>query len=108
MEEMRDAEALIDRVLYLEGIPNLQRLGTIRIGESVPEQLRLALDQEILAITRLNDGIALCSTAGTTAAATCWRRSSRVRRATSPGSKPELQLLGALGEVAYLSQQLGH
>lgn len=70
MEEIRDAEALIDRVLYLDGIPNLQRLGTIRIGESVPEQLRLALDQEILAIARLNDGIALCSTAGTTAVAT--------------------------------------
>src|SRR5204862_843663 len=38
MEEMRDAEELMDRILYLEGIPNLQRLGTVRIGETVPEQ----------------------------------------------------------------------
>src|SRR3954447_14789572 len=50
MEEMRDAEALIDRILYLDGIPNLQRLGSVRIGESVPEQLTLALEQETLAI----------------------------------------------------------
>src|SRR5207302_4610631 len=64
MEEMRDAEELMDRILYLEGIPNLQRLGTVRVGETVPEQLGLALEQEVAAINRLNEGIALCTDRG--------------------------------------------
>ena len=107
MEEMRDAEALIDRVLYLDGIPNLQRLGTIRIGESVPEQLRLALDQEILAIARLNDGIALCSTRGDHGSRHVLEKILEGEEGHVAWLEAQLQLLGALGEVAYLSQQLG-
>ena len=52
IDEMRDAEMLIDRIRYLEGVPNLQRLGSVRVGETVPEKLRLALERE--AIVRLN------------------------------------------------------
>ena len=50
---MKDADALIERILYLEGVPNLQRLGAVRVGETVPEQLALALDLEREAIERL-------------------------------------------------------
>ena len=46
IDEMKDADALIERILYLEGVPNLQRLGTVRVGETVPEKLQLALDLE--------------------------------------------------------------
>src|SRR4249919_4077161 len=60
IDEMKDADALIERILYLEGLPNLQRLGVVRVGESVPEQLALALDLEREAIVRLNAGIVLC------------------------------------------------
>ena len=42
MEEMRDTEELIDRILYLDGHPNLQRLGTVKAGETAIEQIRLA------------------------------------------------------------------
>src|SRR5215218_3667689 len=59
IDEMGDAEKLIDRILYLDGVPNLQRLGSVRVGESVPEKLRLALDVETEAIDRLNRGIAV-------------------------------------------------
>jgi bacterioferritin len=48
IDEMKDADALIERILYLEGMPNLQRLGTVRVGETVPEKLSLALDLERL------------------------------------------------------------
>ena len=51
---------LIERILYLEGLPNLQRLGVVRVGETVPEQITLALDLEREAIERLNNGIGLC------------------------------------------------
>src|ERR1700722_15987389 len=58
--EMKDADALIERILYLEGHPNLQRLGNIRTGENTDEKLTLALTLEREAIGRLNAGIGLC------------------------------------------------
>ena len=64
IDEMKDADHLIERLLYLEGHPNLQRLGTIRTGESPVEKLSLALTLEQEAIARLNPGIALCVARG--------------------------------------------
>ena len=57
--EMRDAEKLIDRILLLEGLPNVQRLGSVRVGETVPEQLEVDLALEAEAIDRYRAGIAL-------------------------------------------------
>src|SRR5688500_15421284 len=64
IDEMKDADELIERILYLDGVPNLQRLGAVRVGETAVEKLELALDVEKEAITRLNDGIARCTAAG--------------------------------------------
>jgi bacterioferritin len=58
--EMKHAEALIERVLFLDGVPNVQRLGKINIGETVPEQMRVDLQLEIDAVARLNKGIETC------------------------------------------------
>src|SRR5947199_8689574 len=55
--EMKHADKLIERILYLEGVPNVQRLGKINVGETVPEQLRLDLELERDAIRLLNAGI---------------------------------------------------
>src|SRR5687768_4684142 len=57
IDEMKDADELIERVLYLEGIPNLQRLGTVRVGERPLEKFELALELERESIERLNRGI---------------------------------------------------
>src|SRR6202020_2506591 len=54
IDAIKDADPLIERLLYLEGHPNLQRLGTIRTGESPVEKLSLALTLEQEAIARLN------------------------------------------------------
>jgi bacterioferritin len=59
IEEMRDAERLIDRILLLEGMPNLQRLGSVRVGETVPEQFEVDKAVEIDAIDRYRRGIQL-------------------------------------------------
>ena len=60
IDEMKHAEALMERILYLGGIPNVQRLGKINVGENVEEQLKLDLALENQAIPRLRDGINLC------------------------------------------------
>lgn len=64
IDEMRHAEALIERILYLNGVPNVQRLGKVRIGETVEEQFRLDLELEYLAVPRLNKAIDLFREAG--------------------------------------------
>src|SRR4029078_8316412 len=61
IDEMKDADELIGRILFLEGVPNLQRLGTVRVGETVPEKLQRALALEYELIERLHLGIAQCS-----------------------------------------------
>ncbi len=61
---MRHADELIERILYLEGVPNVQRLGKVNVGETVPEQLRLDLELERDAIRALNAGIETCPEPG--------------------------------------------
>lgn len=60
IDEMKHAEEVIERILFLEGIPNMQRLGKINIGENVHEQLRLDHGLEMEAVKRLNEGIEAC------------------------------------------------
>jgi bacterioferritin len=59
IEEMQDAEKLMDRILLLGGMPNLQRLGSVRVGETVPEQLDLDRDLEVDATARYRRGVVL-------------------------------------------------
>lgn len=60
MEEMRHADNVIARILYLDGIPNMQRLNPVRVGETPGEQHQVDLELEREAVDRLNRAIALC------------------------------------------------
>ncbi len=64
LEEMRDAERIIGRILYLEGHPNLQRLGSVSVGEDPVEHLRLAAESERSAIDALRSGVELAAEVG--------------------------------------------
>jgi bacterioferritin len=64
ISEMKDAEELIEHILYLEGVPNVQRLGTISVGETVSEQLNLDLKSEKDMVINLTDAITHCAKVG--------------------------------------------
>ncbi|GIU84911.1 MAG: bacterioferritin [Acidimicrobiales bacterium] len=58
--EMKDAEELVERILYLDGMPNLQRIGHMRVGETPAEKLEAGLALEREAVERLRRGVELC------------------------------------------------
>ena len=62
IEEMKDAEVIMDRILYLDGVPNMQRMNPVKVGEDPIEQHRCDLAIEVEAVARLNAGIAVCVT----------------------------------------------
>lgn len=64
MDEMKDAQKLVRHILYLEGLPNLQRLNPVRVGENVPEHIALDLELEHQAVETLAAGIAHCTSVG--------------------------------------------
>jgi bacterioferritin len=104
--EMRDAEELIERILYLEGVPNLQRLGSVQVGEDVPEKLKLTLDLEKAAIIRLNTGIALCVAAGDDGSRQMLTKILEGEEEHADWVETQLGLVESLGVQLYLSQQL--
>jgi len=60
IDEMKHADEMVARILYLEGVPNLARMGAVKIGQNVKEQLELDVALEREALSRLNKGIAAC------------------------------------------------
>ncbi|MGI9592883.1 MAG: bacterioferritin [Myxococcota bacterium] len=64
IEEMKHADRVIERILFFDGVPNMQRLNPVRVGEDAVEQHRLDLALELEAVERLNKAIALCREKG--------------------------------------------
>lgn len=61
--EMKHAETIIERILFLDGVPNMQRLFPVAVGESAVEQFRLNYEMELGAVERYRRGVAICSEA---------------------------------------------
>ena len=106
MGEMRHADVLIERILYLEGVPNLQRLGKVNVGQTVPEQLRLDLEGEHAAVKTLNTGIELCRSLGDNGSRDLLEEILTAEEAHVDWIEAQLELIKQVGEAHYLSQQI--
>ena len=106
IDEMKHADELIERILYLEGVPNLQQLGKVLVGETVPEQLRLDLDVERKAIKLLNDGIERCRSLGDDGSRELLESILHGEEEHANWLEAQLTLLGQVGEPNYLAQQI--
>jgi bacterioferritin len=104
--EMRHADQLIERILYLEGVPNLQRLGKVNVGETVPEQLRLDGEVERAAIRKLNEGIELCRTLADNGSRELLEEILKAEEQHLNWIEAQQTLLEQVGEAHYLAQQI--
>ena len=106
IDEMKDAEKVIERILYLEGVPNLQRLGNVLVGETVPEQHRLDLDLERAAIERYNRGIALARDKGDNGTAELLEDLLTGEEDHADWLEAQISLIGQVGLENYLAQHI--
>ena len=106
IDEMKHADELVERILYLDGLPNLQRLDKINIGQTVPEQMKSDLDLEYRALKRLNDGIQLCRERADNGSEQLLRKILVSEEEHVDWLETQIRLIGELGEKAYLAEQL--
>ena len=107
IDEMRHAEALVERVLYFDGFPNLQRLNPLRVGESVEEQFRNDLDLEYVAVERLNNGIAAAVAAGDNGTRHLLEEILVSEEEHIDWLETQLTAIEQVGLQQYLAEQLG-
>ncbi|HEY2765554.1 MAG TPA: bacterioferritin [Pseudonocardiaceae bacterium] len=104
LEEMRHAERITDRILFLEGLPNYQRLFTLRVGQTVPEQFVADLAVEMEVLQRLRPGIAMCREKGDITTANLFEDILADEEDHIDYLETQLELIEKLGEQLYLSQ----
>jgi bacterioferritin len=106
IDEMKDAQHLIQHILYLEGVPNLQRLGTVRVGENVPEDLRLDIDQEAAAVAVYIDAIRHCVEVGDFTTRNILEEMMRDEEGHIDYLETQIETINQTGLENYLAQQL--
>jgi bacterioferritin len=106
IDEMKHAEELIERILYLEGVPNLQRHGKVKTGEKVVEQLKLDRALEVEAVELLNKTIALALELGDGGTRELLERILASEEEQISWLEEQLELVKQIGEHNYLSQQI--
>jgi bacterioferritin len=108
IDEMRHAEVLTDRILFLEGLPNYQRLAPLRIGENVPEMFRCDMAIEVDAVDRLRAGIAHMRTVGDVTSAKLFESILADEEHHVDYLETQLALIEKLGEPLYLARLSKH
>ncbi|MEU5841390.1 bacterioferritin [Rhodococcus sp. NPDC047139] len=105
-DEMRHAETLTDRILYLDGLPNYQRLGSLRLGQTVKEMLEADLQVEIEARDRLRKGSEYMRSVSDITSANIFEDILADEEEHIDYLETQLDLIEQLGEPLYLAQHI--
>jgi bacterioferritin len=104
--EMKHADDLIERILFLEGVPNMQRLSKVNVGETPGEQLKLDLKLEVEAVKRLNQAIELARGLGDNTTRELLEDMLEDEEEHVDWLEAQLGLIEQVGESMYLAQQI--
>ncbi len=106
IDEMKHADILIDRILYLKGVPNVQRLYRVRVGESVKEQFECDLALENEAIPRLAEGVRVCTEQGDVGTRILLETILASEELHKDWLEEQLELISQVGIQGYLAEQI--
>lgn len=106
IDEMKHADQLIERILFLEGIPNVQRYNKINVGETVLEQFELDLKLEYDAIERLRNFVAICRDEKDEASRDLFEHILISEEEHTDWLEQQIGLIKQLGDSAYLAEQM--
>ena len=104
--EMKDADAIIERILYFDGVPNMQRLNNVRVGEDPIEQHRVDLAIETEAVERLNRAIALCRESGDNGTRALLEGILKGEEEAVDWLEGQLHVIEEIGKERYLAEQM--
>jgi bacterioferritin len=106
IDEMRHAEALVERILFLEGLPNLQKLDKITVADNVPDQMRADLKLEKATVDHLNEGVKTARGTGDAGTATLLEELLKAAEEHVDWLEAQIDLIDTVGAEQYLAQQL--
>ncbi|MGB0620409.1 MAG: bacterioferritin [Myxococcota bacterium] len=106
IEEMKHADKVIARILFYDGVPNMQRMNPVRVGETAIEQHELDLALELEAIKRLNDGITLCRDKGDNGTRELLDHILQEEEESVDWHEAQLHLVEEVGKERYLAEMI--
>ncbi len=106
IEEMQHAQKVIDRILYFDGAPNMQKYMKINVGKTVPEQFKFDLDVEYQAVPRLNRGIEVARALGDNGTRALLEEVLADEEEHVDWLEAQLGIIKEIGADNYLAQQL--
>lgn len=106
LDSMKHADAFIERILFLGGVPNMQRLNPVRVGEDPVEQHKLDLAAETEAAARLNKGIALAVSKGDNGTRALMERILKSEESGIDWLEAQLHIIEDIGKERYLAEQI--
>jgi bacterioferritin len=107
IDEMKDADDLINRILMFDGHPNVQRLGSIQVGEDAEEMLQLAFASEKAAVAQFNAGAQECHDLGDHGTAAVFEEMVQDEEKHADWFEAQIDAIARVGGQQYLAQHVG-